>query len=72
MTNQIAIVTFEVEDLDGDDLIEGDAESAVDGGTDAVTNLLVEIVMLGANGVLLLLRLFFLLLLLVLHFFFFF
>jgi len=38
---QIAIVTFEVEDFDGDDLVEGDAESAVDRSAYTLSNLLV-------------------------------
>lgn len=54
---QIAVVTFEVEDFDGDDLVEGEAESAVDRGTDPLANLLVEKVMLLPDGVLLLFHL---------------
>lgn len=60
---QIAIVTFEVEDFDGDDLVEGNAESAVNGSANALSNLFIKKVMFGSDRVLLLFGLF----LLVLH-----
>lgn len=48
---QIAVITFKIEDFDGNDLIERDAKGAVNRSTNTLPHLLVQSIMLRTNRV---------------------
>lgn len=52
-THQIAVVPLKIDDLDGDDLVEGSAERPVDRRADPLPHHLEQLVILGADRVLL-------------------
>lgn len=52
MNHQITVTSLEIEDLDRDDLVERDAESAVDGGADALADLLQKLIFLRFDRIL--------------------